>query len=404
MCWRFNFLPGSKLDDRSAIRTSSNPQPAIRNDPRIRAGSQSTMSNSFGTIFRLTTFGESHGPAIGAVIDGCPAGVRFDEEMLRRDLSRRRPGQAHTTARSEADEPEIVSGIFEGVTTGAPIAVIVRNTDQRSRDYDELKDLYRPSHADFTYAAKYGVRDHRGGGRASARETLARVVGGAVARMLLAAETKIELKAAVTTLGPITTQRTLAEMSVERIYQSAVRCDDSEVEQEMAAYLEELRGVGDSTGGVVSVLIDNVPAGLGEPMYDKLNARLAAAMLSINGAMGFEVGAGFAVAERRGSTNNDQFVKEGEALRTLTNNSGGIQGGISNGMPIAFRVAFKPPSSIGIAQQLGSAEGEVVQHAVTGRHDPSIVVRAVPVVEAMALLVLADLWLMGKASRRIEDR
>lgn len=352
--------------------------------------------NSFGSVFRLTTFGESHGAGVGAVVDGCPAGIPFDLEMLRRDLARRRPGQAHTTARDEPDEPEVLSGIFEGRTTGAPIAVLVRNRDQRSGDYSDLKNLYRPSHADYTYSAKYGVRDHRGGGRSSARETLARVIGGAVARMLLSAETGIVVRAAVTAAGPVRTARSLVEMDPERIYASAVRCDDPDAEKEMADYLEKLRGEGDSTGGIVSVYVENVPAGIGEPIYGKLNATLAGAMMSINGAMGFEMGGGFAVADRRGLQNNDAWVEEKGVLRTGTNNSGGVQGGISNGMPVEFRVAFKPPSSIALPQRHGTKEGGTVEHAVTGRHDPSIVVRAVPVVEAMTLLVLADLWLRGK--------
>jgi chorismate synthase len=333
------------------------------------------------------------------VIDGCPAGVGFNLEMLRRDLSRRRPGQSLTTERNEPDEPEVVSGVYDGVTTGAPITVLVRNTNQRSGDYDQLRDLYRPSHADYTYTAKYGLRDHRGGGRASARETLARVIGGAVARMMLAGESEIGMRTAVTTLGLITSGRPIDQMTSERIYASPVRCDDPAVEREMADYLERLRAEGDSTGGIVSAQIDGLPPGLGEPIYDKLNARLAAAMMSINGAMGFSVGGGFDVATSRGSGNNDQWVEGEGGLRTATNNSGGIQGGISNGMPVTFRVAFKPPSSIALPQQLGAREGGVVEHAVTGRHDPSIVVRAVPVVEAMALLVLADMWLLRKASQ-----
>lgn len=352
--------------------------------------------NTFGTILRLTTFGESHGVGVGAVVDGCPAGIPFDEDQLRLDLARRRPGQAHTTERKESDEPEILSGVFEGRTTGAPIAVLVRNRDQRSKDYSELKDLYRPSHADYTYTAKYGVRDHRGGGRSSARETLARVVGGAVARMLLADRTDIHVKAAVTALGAIRSERSLAEMSREGIYLSPVRCDDPDAEARMADYLEELRAEGDSTGGLVSVRAENVPAGLGEPIYGKLNGTLAGAMMSINGATGFEVGAGFAVAGRRGSENNDAWIREGDGLRTQTNNSGGVQGGISNGMPVEFRVSFKPPSSIALAQQHGTASGETREHVIVGRHDPSIVVRAVPVVEAMTLLVLADMWLRAR--------
>jgi chorismate synthase len=359
------------------------------------------VANTFGTIFRLTTFGESHGPAVGAVIDGCPAGVPFNIELLRRDLARRRPGGELATARQEADEPEIISGVYDGLTTGAPLTVIVRNTDQRSNDYSELKDLYRPSHADYTYSAKYRVRDHRGGGRASARETLARVIGGAVARMLLASESEITIRAAVTTLGFISSSRSIEQMTSERIHASPVRCDDPDVEAQMVEYLEKLRADGDSTGGIISAQIDDIPPGLGEPIYDKLNARLAGAMMSINGAMGFEVGAGFGVAASRGSGNNDPFVPQEGRLRTATNNSGGIQGGISNGMPVTFRVAFKPPSSIALPQQHGASEGGVVEYAVVGRHDPSIVLRAVPVVEAMALMVLADMWLLRKATQPV---
>ncbi|MCB0712288.1 MAG: chorismate synthase [Ignavibacteriae bacterium] len=353
--------------------------------------------NTFGNIFRLTTFGESHGVAVGAVVDGCPAGIPFDLETLRRDLARRRPGQAYTTERNELDEPEVLSGVFEGLTLGSPIAVIVRNHDQRSKDYNRLKDLYRPSHADYTYQQKYGVRDHRGGGRSSARETLARVIGGSVAQMVLAEKTSIRVKGAVTTLGTIQTERPLTEMQVDNIYASPVRCDDPDVEGKMAEYLEQLRAEGDSTGGIVSIQVDGVEAGLGEPIYRKLNSILAAAMMSINGATGFEMGAGFAVANRRGSENNDQWSEGGGGLRTTTNNSGGVQGGISNGMPIVFRVAFKPPSSIAKEQTHGTTSGETVEHTIAGRHDPSIVIRALPVVEAMTLLVLADMWLQSKA-------
>ena len=352
--------------------------------------------NSFGTTFRITTFGESHGPAVGGVVDGCPAGIPFDLELMRRDLARRRPGQAHTTKRREPDEPEVLSGVFEGMTTGTPIAVLVHNRDQRSKDYDALKDLYRPSHADYTYEKKYGVRDHRGGGRSSARETLARVIGGSVARMLLAEKTGLAVKGAVTKMGKIEASRLVGEMNAERIYESALRCDDPETEARMERYLEQLRTEGDSTGGIVSIHVANMPVGLGEPIYGKLNATLAGAMMSINGATGFQMGAGFSVAERRGSENNDQWKEEGDGLQTTTNNSGGVQGGISNGMPLEFSVAFKPPSSIAKEQRHGTSSGEVVEHAISGRHDPSIVIRAVPVVEAMTLLVLADMWLRGQ--------
>ncbi len=355
------------------------------------------MSNTFGSLFRLSTFGESHGPAVGAVIDGCPAGVRFDVDLLRRDLARRRPGGSQGTTRNETDEPVLLSGVYNDTTTGAPIAIIVENRDQRSSDYDALKDIYRPSHADFTYDTKYGVRDHRGGGRASARETLARVIGGAVARMMLGTEFELDFRVAVTRIGPIVSSRPVESMSPENIYRSPVRCDDPAAERLMLSHIEYLRSRGDSSGGVVSACITGLPPGLGEPVYDKFNGRLAAAMMSINGAMGVEIGAGFAVAERRGSENNDAFVSAGERLATSTNNSGGIQGGITNGMPITFRVAFKPPSSIAQTQTHGLRSGGVTQHQIDGRHDPTIVVRATPVVEAMALLVVADVFLMSRA-------
>lgn len=355
------------------------------------------MANSLGTLFRLTTFGESHGAAIGAVVDGCPAGVRFDLEMLRRDLARRRPGTALTSPRIEADEPEILSGVFEGITTGSPIAVLVRNNSQRSSDYDPLRDLYRPSHADYSYAMKYGHRDHRGGGRASARETVARVAGGAIARMILEPLINVEIRCAVTRIGPVMATRPVGRMTADRIYSSAVRCDDPRAERLMASHIEFLKNRNDSAGGVVSVQVDNLPTGLGEPIYDKLNARIAGSMMSINGATGIEFGSGFAAAERRGSENNDPFVRTTDGLTMETNNSGGVQGGISNGMPLAFRVAFKPPSSIGREQRHGSPEGSTIFHAISGRHDPTIVIRAAPVVEAMTLMVLADLWLMARA-------
>ena len=341
------------------------------------------------------------------MIDGCPAGIPFDLELVRRDLSRRRPGQALTTARSEADEPVVLSGVFEGVTTGAPIAIVVANTDQRSGDYDALRDLFRPSHADYTYSAKYGTRDHRGGGRSSARETLARVIGGAVARMILAHVSSIDVVAAVTRLGDIVSDVEPEVMSSERVYASPVRCDDPTAERLMIERLEKLREEGDSIGGVVSVGVSGMPVGLGEPIYGKLNATLAAAMMSINGALGFEMGIGFHGAESRGSENNDQWIEGEEGLRTASNNSGGVQGGISNGMPLLFRVAFKPPSSIALTQSHGTKEGGTIEHAIDGRHDPSIVIRAVPVVEAMTLLVLADRWIaagMGREKGRKGER
>lgn len=354
--------------------------------------------NTFGTHFRLTTFGESHGEGVGCVVDGCPAGIPFELDLLRRALSRRRPGQPGTTPRNEPDEPEVLSGIFEGMTTGAPIAIFVRNRDQRSKDYEPLRNLYRPSHADYTWEKKYGRRDHRGGGRSSARETLARVAGGAVARMLLAARTDMVVLPAVTRLGDVDYAGDLESFDEESIYASAVRMPDRETEQRMVDLLVAMQQEGDSIGGVVSVLVREVPVGLGEPVYGKLNAALAAGMISINGAVGFEMGDGFAVTRRRGSRNNDQWEEGEGGLRTATNHAGGVAGGISNGMPLRFAVAFKPPSSIATEQSHGTRTGEVRTHAISGRHDPSIVVRAVSVVEAMTWLVLADRYVAGLSS------
>jgi len=346
--------------------------------------------NTFGTNFRMTTFGESHGPAVGCVVDGCPPGVRFDLELLRTALQRRRPGQPGTTERSEPDEPEVLSGVFEGETTGAPIAIRVLNRDQSSKDYDELKNLYRPSHADYTYDRKYGVRDHRGGGRSSARETLARVAAGAVAQMAVTRTGAVEVVPAVTRLGSVDFAGDLSEFTADQVYASHIRMPETATAAKMIELLESVRSRGDSIGGVVSVLVRNLPVGIGDPIYAKLNALMAFGMMSINGAVGFEMGDGFEVTRRSGSRNNDQWTSEGGELRTVTNHSGGVSGGISNGMPLRFSVGFKPPSSIAIEQSHGTREGETVTHAITGRHDPSIVIRAVSVVEAMTWLVLAD--------------
>ena len=357
--------------------------------------------NTFGQHFRMTTFGESHGPGIGLVLDGVPSDIRFDEELLRTALKRRRPGQPGTTPRNETDEPEVLSGVFEGRTTGAPIALLVRNRDQRSSDYEELRSLYRPSHADFTYATKYGVRDHRGGGRSSARETLARVAAGAVARMVLRQELDLDLRAAVTSLGVLEYSGDLLARTAEEIYESSVRAPEEAFERQASELLEKTRTEGDSVGGVVSVRVDGVPPGIGEPVYGKLNATLAGAMMSINGATGFEMGDGFEASRRYGSQNNDVWREgaEGE-LRTATNHAGGVGGGISNGMPLRFRVGFKPPSSIAKTQTHGTVEGGTTEHRITGRHDPSIVVRAVSVVEGMTWLVLADLFLAWRLQGR----
>ncbi len=356
------------------------------------------MASSFGSLFRLTTFGESHGWGIGGVVDGCPAGVRFDNTVLQRDLHRRRPGGLYASPRSESDEPEVLSGVHDGRTTGAPIAIVIRNNDQRPSDYDHVRDLLRPGHADYTYEAKYGNRDHRGGGRSSARETAARVIGGAIARMALSESNAIEIRCAVTSIGPVHSTRPVESMDADAIYASPVRCDDPASARLMASHIEYLRSRGDSSGGIVEASVGGVPAGWGEPIYDKLSSRLAGAMLSINGATGVEIGDGFAAAARRGSEQNDQFEITEGAIRLATNHSGGILGGISNGMPLRLRVAFKPPSSIAIEQSYGNRQGGVVTHALSGRHDPTIVVRAVPVVEAMILLVLADMWLLSRAS------
>ncbi len=338
------------------------------------------------------------------MIDGVPPGIPFDHELLGRALERRRPGQPGTTPRRESDLPEVLSGIFEGITTGTPIAILVRNQDQRSRDYDELKRLYRPSHADYTYAMKNGHRDHRGGGRSSARETLARVAGGAVARMMLEGETDVSIRAAVTSLGEIAYSGDLTEFSSDDIYGSQVRMPDPQCEENFIELLRSTREKGDSVGGAVSVIASGLPVGLGEPMYGKLNGTLAAGMMSINGATGFEMGDGFVASRRYGSENNDAWEKgESGELRTSTNHAGGVSGGISNGMPLRFRVAFKPPSSIARLQSHGRDDGETVEYKIEGRHDPSIVVRAVSVVEGMTWLVLADLYIASRLAGTISS-
>ncbi len=346
--------------------------------------------NTFGTHFRMTTFGESHGPAVGCIVDGCPPGIPFDLDLLRLALQRRRPGQPGTTERNEPDEPEVLSGVFEGETTGTPIAIQVRNRDQRSTDYDDLRNLYRPSHADYTYQQKYGIRDHRGGGRSSARETLARVAAGAVARMAVTRQHGVDVVAAATRLGSVDYTGDLSDFSADKVYTSDLRMPDPETAERMLELLEHARSDGDSVGGIVSVLVRNMPVGVGDPIYAKLNSLLALGMMSINGAVGFEVGDGFEVTGRRGSANNDQWTTVDGELRTVTNHGGGVSGGISNGMPLRFSVGFKPPSSIATEQSHGTREGGTVAHAITGRHDPSIVIRAVSVVEAMTWLVLAD--------------
>lgn len=350
--------------------------------------------NSFGTLFKLTTFGESHGEAIGGVIDGCPAGIEIDLEEIQKEMARRKPGQsAIVTQRKESDTVKILSGIFEGKTTGTPIGFIIENDNQKSKDYSHIKDIYRPSHADYTYDQKYGNRDYRGGGRSSARETACRVAAGAIAKQLLK---DIRITAYTSAVGKIKLEKDYRELDFNEIENNAVRCPDGGMAQKMESYVREIRSQGDTVGGVVECVITNVPAGLGEPVFDKLHAKLGQAMLSINAVKGFEYGSGFKGAELKGSEHNDLFNEDGS---TQTNLSGGIQGGISNGMDIYFKVAFKPVATIMQKQDTINSQGEMVEMQGKGRHDPCVVPRAVPIVEAMAALVLADFYLLNKISR-----
>jgi len=359
--------------------------------------------NSFGQLFRITTFGESHGVAIGVIIDGCPAGVTVDLEYIQAELDKRKPGQSKiTTQRKEADTVQILSGTFEGKTTGTPIAMLIPNEDQRSKDYSHNTDVFRPSHADYTYFTKYGIRDHRGGGRSSARETAARVAAGAIAKLLLKTQ-GIEVLAHVSSVGKIDAPNisiTSADEFIATREANIVRCADPATAEEMIARIDDIRKQGDTIGGKVSCTITNCPVGLGEPVFDKLHADLGKAMLSINAVHGFEYGSGFTGSEMLGSEHNDIFIKDSaDEVKTLTNFSGGIQGGISNGMPIEFKVAFKPVATIMTNQNTIDAEGNAAQIQGKGRHDPCVVPRAVPIVEAMAALVLADHWLRNKNSK-----
>lgn len=350
--------------------------------------------NSFGKLFKLTTFGESHGEAIGGIIDGCPAGLQIDEVKVQEDMDRRRPGQsAIVTQRKEPDTVKFLSGIFEGKTTGTPIGFIIENANQKSKDYSHIKDVYRPSHADYTYDKKYGNRDYRGGGRSSARETACRVAAGAIAKQLLE---QVQITAYTSAVGKIQLQKKFEELDLSEIEKNPVRCPDPDTAAEMEAYIKEIRSQGDTVGGVVECVISGVPAGLGEPVFDKLHAALGAAMLSINAVKGFEYGSGFAGSALKGSEHNDFFNPDGS---TKTNYSGGVQGGISNGMDIVFRVAFKPVATLMQKQQTINSEGERVEMQGKGRHDPCVVPRAIPIVEAMAALVLADHYLLNKTSK-----
>jgi len=351
-------------------------------------------ANTFGELFRVTTFGESHGPAYGCVIDGCPAGLELSLNDIEKELSRRRPGAVYGS-RNEADTPEILSGVFEGKTLGSPIAIIVRNTNQNSRDYDDIKDIYRPGHADYTWDAKYGIRDHRGGGRSSGRETLCRVAAGAVAKKFLALN-EISVIAWSSSITGIK-QPSVNEDSFdfEEIERNPYRVPSKSGAEKVAAKLEELRGEGDSAGGIVTCLATGVPVGLGEPVFDKLDARLAAAIVSIGACKGVEFGAGFAAAALKGSENNDVPSQDGKG-KFATNNCGGILGGISSGQDIIFNAAFKPTPSISKTQKAFDKDGNVKEITIKGRHDVCIVPRAVVVVEAMTALVLADLLMLSR--------
>ena len=355
--------------------------------------------NTFGTLFTLTTFGESHGPAIGGVIDGVPAGFALDLDAVQAELDRRRPGQsALTTGRREADRVEFLSGLFEGRTTGTPIGFIIRNADQHSSDYEQLRTAYRPGHADYTYSAKYGLRDHRGGGRSSARETACRVVGGAVARQVLTS-LGITVRAYTSQVGPVVLAKNFEELDLSLTESNPVRCPDAPTAERMIAEIKAAKAEGDTVGGVVTCVVTGCPVGLGEPVAGKLQARLAAAMLSINAAKGFDYGMGFEGAAKRGSEVIDNFEMNAQGcVVTTANHSGGIQGGISNGMPIYFRVAFKPVATLLRPVSTIDSEGNSVELKMKGRHDPCVVPRAVPVVEAMAAMTILDTLLISKAT------
>tara|TARA_Y100000385_G_scaffold265608_1_gene300035 strand:- start:1471 stop:2535 length:1065 start_codon:yes stop_codon:yes gene_type:complete len=350
--------------------------------------------NFFGNVFKLTTFGESHGVAIGGVIDGCPAGISIDFDAVQQEMDRRKPGQSKiVTQRKEPDTVEFLSGIFEGITTGTPIGFIIKNANQKSKDYSHIKDVFRPSHADFTYNKKYGQRDYRGGGRSSARETACRVVAGAIAKQFLST---IEINAYTSAVGDISLDKNYQELDFSKTESNPVRCPDPILAEQMIEKIKAIRKEGDTIGGTVSCVIKNVPVGLGEPVFDRLHAQLGKAMLSINAVKGFEYGSGFEGVKMKGSAHNDVFNSDGS---TKTNRSGGIQGGISNGMDIYFNVAFKPVATVMQAQETIDKNGNTVEMHGKGRHDPCVVPRAVPIVEAMAALVIADFMLLNRLSK-----
>lgn len=347
--------------------------------------------NTFGNIFKVMTFGESHGEALGGIIDGCPPGIELDLEAIQKEMERRKPGQsAIVTQRKEADEVQFLSGIFEGKTTGTPIGFIIPNTNQKSDDYSHIKNTYRPSHADYVYEKKYGIRDYRGGGRSSARETASRVVAGAIAKQIIP---NIKINAFVSSVGEIFINKPYQDLDFSLTESNAVRCPDLDTATKMEEYIKTIRKEGDTVGGTVTCVIQNVPIGLGEPVFDKLHAELGKAMLSINAVKGFEYGSGFCGAKMKGSEHNDSYNPDGT---TKTNLSGGIQGGISNGMDIYFRVAFKPVATLIQKQAVLDNQGRIIEQHGKGRHDPCVVPRAVPIVEAMAAIVIADFYLMIK--------
>ncbi len=355
--------------------------------------------NSFGKILRLTSFGESHGAVVGGVLDGFPAGIEIDINFIQAELDKRKPAQSEfVSQRSETDKIEILSGIFKGKSLGTPIGFIIRNKDSQSKDYDHLEQVYRPSHADYTYDLKYGIRDHRGGGRSSARETVSRVVAGAFAKIFL--KTKgIDVNAYVVRIGNVSTQRDYRDLDFNDIEKSPIRCPDAKVENKMLELIKKTATEGDSLGGTIFCVIKGVPAGLGEPVFDKLNAELAKAVMSINAVKGFEIGSGFSSAKMKGSEHNDIFESTEDGISTKTNNSGGIQGGISNGEDIYFRAAFKPVATIMKDQKTVDTQGTVVSLKGKGRHDVTVVPRAVPIVEAMAALTIADYLLQNLSSK-----
>ena len=354
------------------------------------------MRNTYGNIFTLTSFGESHGEAVGGVVDGMPAGIDIDLDFIQSELDRRRPGQsAITTSRKEADKVELLSGVFEGKSTGCPIGFIVRNTNQHSQDYENMRNVFRPSHADYTYTTKYGVRDHRGGGRSSARITISRCVAGALAKLALR-QIGVSVTAYTSQVGDISIDPDYRHHDFSKIETTAVRCPDLEAAAKMEKLIAEMKGKGDTIGGIITCVIKGCPVGLGEPEFGKLHAALGSAMLGINAVKGFEYGAGFACVNRRGSELNDVFT---EGFHTATNNSGGIQGGISNGEDIYFRVAFKPVATLLMEQQTVDKDGNPTTLTARGRHDPCVLPRAVPIVEAMAAMTILDYYLLSKTVR-----